>query len=214
MRLITFAIIIGCAVAPPKPHKSTKKHEAKRKQPSHVGSSIVVPTEFKEYRVQETGPTCRISVAVTLESSRRIYDVQLRKQGDMGLRVQLARCGLSILSPSDGRAVTAKMIMKGEKSQKTAKSGDLLERLSTVPGGLDGQDCNSRLSRVHRALARRSRKYKLLVDAVGAPLPSAFTSEEQSFFGTSGEEEPRTAYALVKSVCDYLVWEPLLDEDL
>ncbi|KAF4723606.1 hypothetical protein FOZ63_027547 [Perkinsus olseni] len=111
--------------------------------------------------------------------------------------------------PDTGRAARPKRAKRDKQ-----KSGDLLKRVwNTVPGDLDGRDCNSRLSRVHRALARRSRKYKLLVDAVGAPLPSAFTSEEQSFFGTSDEEEPRTAYALVKSVCDYLVWEPLLDED-
>ncbi|KAF4706202.1 hypothetical protein FOZ62_029999 [Perkinsus olseni] len=183
------------------------------------------PDSFQEYSVADEPHRCRITVKVVLRGLKRTYELWVYKKGNTGLKVKSARCGMEKLSlGSDGRGATSK-ITKGGRGcddgparqpvrSQTAKSGDLLERLSTVPVGLDGQGCNSRLSRVHRALALKSRKYRGAVGFVGAVLPSSFDTGQESFFGTSDEEEPRTAYALVKSVCDYLLWEPLLDEDL
>ncbi|KAF4708117.1 hypothetical protein FOZ63_004279 [Perkinsus olseni] len=202
MRFIALSVVIDGVLAAFK--SKTRGRNEKDK--------IVVPEEYKDYKIQETATTCMIGITALHETFRRTYNVIVRKEGDTGPEVLYARCSAEAFypQPDTGRAARPKKAKRGKQ-----KSGDLLKRVwNTVSGGLDGQDCNSRLSRVHRALARRSGKYKLLVDAVGAPLPSAFTSEDQSFFGTSDEEEPRTAYALVKSVCDYLVWEPLLDEDL
>ncbi|KAF4710846.1 hypothetical protein FOZ63_003971, partial [Perkinsus olseni] len=202
MRFIALSVVIGGVLAEFK--SKTRGRNEKEK--------IVVPEEYKDYKIQETATTCIIGITALHETFRRSYNVIVRKEGDTGPEVLYARCSAEAFYPQSnyGRAARPKKDKGGKQ-----KSGDLLKRVwNTVPGGLDGQDCNSRLSRVHRALAKSSRKYKLLLDSVGAPLPSAFTSEDQSFFGASDEEEPRTAYALVKSVCDYLVWEPLLDEDL
>ncbi|KAF4668680.1 hypothetical protein FOL46_001857 [Perkinsus olseni] len=195
MRLITFAFTFGCALASFKPIGRLRSFKKKRKDAGEEKERILVPTEYKDYNVVDTDSTCRINVTVQHGSFVRPYEVSMSKEGATGLKVYSAQCGLDRRSPrrNTGRSIRSTGILTGKQ-----KLRDLLERLSTVPGGLDGQDCNSRLSRVHRALAKRSGKYKLLVDAVGAPLPSALAHGQQSFFGTSGEEEPRTAYALMR----------------
>ncbi|KAF4692353.1 hypothetical protein FOZ60_013711 [Perkinsus olseni] len=186
MRLPILAVIISCALS-----AANRRGRDRR-------SGIMSPDSFQEYSVADEPHRCRITVKVVLRRLKRTYELWLYKRGNTGLKVL----------GSDGRGATSK-ITKGGRGcddgparqpvrSQTAKSGDLLERLSTVPGGLDGRDCNSRLSRVHRALALKSRKYRGAVGFVGAVLPSSFDTGQESFFGTSGEEEPRTAYALVK----------------
>ncbi|KAF4692350.1 hypothetical protein FOZ60_013708 [Perkinsus olseni] len=179
MRFITLALTFGSALASFKSIRRLTSFKKRRKDAGEEKKRILIPTEYKDYNVVDTDSTCRINVTVQHGSFVRPYEVSMSKEGATGLRVQSARCGLERRSPrrNTGRSIRSTGILTGKQ-----KFRDLLGRLSTVPGGLDGQDCNSRLSRVHRALARRSGKYKLLVDAVGAPLPSALAYGQESFF--------------------------------
>ncbi|KAF4747727.1 hypothetical protein FOZ63_016686, partial [Perkinsus olseni] len=165
MRLPILAVIINCALS-----AANSRGRDRR-------SGIMSPDSFQEYSVADEPHRCRITVKVALRRLKRTYELWLYKKGDTGLKVKSARCGMEKLSlGSDGRGATSKIPKGGcddgparqPVRSQTAKSGDLLERLSTVPGGLDGRDCNSRLSRVHRALALKSRKYRGAVGFVGA----------------------------------------------